>query len=218
MRIISTADGSHTLESSIEGECYHSTNGAIQESQHVFIDAGLRFVQNNQLNILEIGFGTGLNALLTMLETELTGRSVYYEAVEKYPIPIDIVKQLNYDNILCINRNQQFQQLHTSDWDRTITLTDRFILKKCRTDLLSYFPSCSDFNLVYFDAFSPNTQPELWSVEVFSTIYQHMRNGGVLVTYSSKGLVKQNLRSVGFSIERLAGASGKRHMLRAVKQ
>ncbi|MDR0659297.1 MAG: tRNA (5-methylaminomethyl-2-thiouridine)(34)-methyltransferase MnmD [Prevotellaceae bacterium] len=217
MRIISTADGSHTLQSLTERECYHSINGALQESRHVFIDAGLRKVISQQpLNVLEVGFGTGLNALLTLLQAEKTCR-VFYEAVEKYPVAIDIIDQLNYCDVLEVDKEKYFKPLHFSGWSKNISITDTFVLKKCHTDLLHYTPSREDFNLVYFDAFSPDSQPELWSVEIFSTIYQHMKKGGVLVTYSSKGLVKQSLRSVGFTVERLAGAPGKRHMLRATK-
>ncbi len=217
MRIVCTADGSHTLESSTGGECYHSTNGALQESMHVFINAGLKAVAGNQLNILEIGFGTGLNALLTLLEAEQKDCGIYYETIEKYPIDIDIASQLNYCDIFSVDKEKYFKPLHTSDWDKNVAISDGFVLKKCQVDILSFTPSRTDFNLVYFDAFSPDSQPELWSVDVFSKIYQHLQKGGVLVTYSSKGLVKQNLRSAGFTIERLQGAKGKRHMLRATK-
>ena len=217
MRIILTADGSHSLESSIEAEAYHSVNGALQESQHVFIGAGLKAIKETTLNILEIGFGSGLNALLTLLEAEKEGLNVYYEAIEKYPIESDIVNQLNYCEILNISKEQYFFPLHTCAWDKEFSITDSFTLKKCKADLCLYHSLCNNFNLVYFDAFSPDTQPELWSVDVFSNIYQRMQRGGVLVTYSSKGIVKRNLRDVGFTIERLAGAKGKRHMLRAVK-
>ena len=216
MRVICTADGSHTVESAIEGECYHSTNGALQESRHVFIEAGLKAVAEKQLNILEVGFGTGLNVLLTLLETEQSACKVYYETIEKYPIGVDVASQLNYCDMLGIS-SERFSTLHTCDWDVDVSLSDNFVLKKCNTDLLSFHHSGSSFNLVYFDAFSPSSQPELWSVDVFSNIYRQMQEGGVLVTYSSKGMVKQNLRSVGFSVERLAGAQGKRHMLRARK-
>lgn len=217
MRIVCTSDGSHTLESSIGAECYHSTNGALQESMHVFIDAGLKVVSGSSLNILEVGFGTGLNTLLTLLWAKQMASKIYYEAIEKYPISVDIVAQLNYCDILKVDAEKYFKPLHMCDWNAAVPITADFVLKKCQADILSFIPSRTDFNLVYFDAFSPVSQPELWSVDVFSTVYQHMQKGGVLVTYSSKGLVKQNLRSVGFSLERLAGAKGKRHMLRAAK-
>ncbi len=184
---------------------------------HVFINAGLRAVSGNQLNILEVGFGTGLNALLTLLEAEQMACKIYYEAIEKYPISVDIAGQLNYCDILKVDAEKYFKPLHTCTWNKAVPITADFVLKKCQADILSFAPSHTAFNLVYFDAFSPAAQPELWSVDVFSTIYQHMQSGGVLVTYSSKGLVKQSLRNAGFTIERLAGAKGKRHMLRATK-
>lgn len=217
MRIVCTADGSHTLESSIGGECYHSINGALQEAMHVFIDAGLKAVAVNPLNILEVGFGTGLNALLTLLKAEQMACSVYYEAIEKYPIGVDVAAKLNYCSLLNVDEEKYFKPLYASGWDRGVAISDSFVLKKCRADILSFIPSRADFHLVYFDAFSADSQPELWSVDVFAAIYRHLQKGGILVTYSSKGLVKRNLRSAGFTVKRLEGAKGKRHMLRATK-
>lgn len=219
VQVVPTADGSYTLETLAGKECYHSTNGALQESQHVFIDAGLKMAKKEeQLNILEVGFGTGLNALLTLLEAEKNSCKIYYEAVEKYPISIDTANKLNYCEMLRVDKEHYFYPLHACPWGVETPIMSSFILKKCKADLLSFTPSRNRFKLVYFDAFSPDSQPELWSVGVLSKIYQHMQSEGVLVTYSSKGIVKQNLRSVGFIVERLAGAKGKRHMLRAIKR
>lgn len=217
VKILCTSDGSHTLTSSEFGECYHSANGAIQESLHVFINAGLKAVLKPRLKVLEIGFGTGLNALLTLMEAEKGGYHIYYESVEKYPVDISIINQLNYCQHLNISREKYFLPIHNCAWGEAEQLTDSFTLKKVQSDLQTYLPSYFDFDLIYFDAFAPDTQPELWSVNIFATIFQHMSSGGVLVTYSSKGLVKQHLRGVGFTVKRLPGANGKRHMLQAVK-
>jgi tRNA U34 5-methylaminomethyl-2-thiouridine-forming methyltransferase MnmC len=213
--IILTADGSHTIKSNHFNECYHSAHGAIMESLHVFIEAGLKQIKKSQLAVLEIGFGTGLNALLTMLEVEKTGQHVFYEAIDPYPINFSIADALNYPNILNIDK-QLFMQLHQREWGEPVDLTPRFTLHKVKANLLNYNPQ-SPFDLIYFDAFSPETQPELWTAEVFENIYSLLNSNSILTTYSSKGLVKQNLRKAGFRIERLPGAGGKRHMIRAVK-
>jgi tRNA U34 5-methylaminomethyl-2-thiouridine-forming methyltransferase MnmC len=185
------------------------------ESRHVFIDAGFKEVKRDQLAVFEVGFGTGLNALLTMLEAEKTGRHVYYESIDPYPIDFLTVDALNFPDVLGVNR-QLFMALHRQEWNTPVAVTPRFTLHKIKAALTGYSLQ-RKFDAVYFDAFSPEKQPELWTVEVFRSIYSSLNSNSLLTTYSSKGLVKQNLRAAGFTVQRLPGAGGKRHMLRAVK-
>lgn len=216
--ILPTNDGSHTLVSAtVKGELYHSTHGAIQEAQHIFINGGLRYAAKPQLHVLELGFGTGLNALLTWLEAERMGIQVYYETVELYPIPTLLASQLNYSTLLGVDKERYFVPLHTCEWGTDVALAPCFTIRKQQGELADYQPIGQAFDVVYFDAFAPDVQPQLWSVEVFSTIYEHMAQGGVLLTYSAKGMVKENLRKAGFSVSRLAGPVGKRHIIRATK-
>jgi tRNA U34 5-methylaminomethyl-2-thiouridine-forming methyltransferase MnmC len=224
--VVETADGSHSLYVPAFAEHYHSTHGALQESRHVFIDAGFRYILKNiarrPLRILEMGFGTGLNAWLTLLEAERNAVDVYYEAIEKYPLPQDIVAQLNYGQLLP-SAHLCFARLHQSPWalpgevGSPAVLSPHFTLSKRPADLRDYRPT-RPFDLIYFDAFAPAVQPELWTDSIFKKLYDGLADGGALVTYSSKGTVKTALRKAGFSVARLPGAAGKRHMLRAEKQ
>jgi tRNA U34 5-methylaminomethyl-2-thiouridine-forming methyltransferase MnmC len=217
---VTTADGSHSLYVPALNEHYHSVNGALQESQHVFIEAGFRYICKNSprpsCRILEVGFGTGLNALLTMLEAERYCVDVHYETIEKYPLPTEIVASLNYATELQLPDNRRFMCLHSLAWEQEQRLSPYFSLCKRQADLCVYVPN-PPFDLIYFDAFAPDVQPELWTEAVFRKLYGCLSFGGTLVTYSSKGTVKAALRQAGFEIRRLQGAAGKRHMLRAVK-
>ncbi|MDR0729561.1 MAG: tRNA (5-methylaminomethyl-2-thiouridine)(34)-methyltransferase MnmD [Prevotellaceae bacterium] len=219
-RIVSTADGSHTLYLPALNEHYHSVNGAVQESRHVFIAAGFRYIckdtPRTSRRILEVGFGTGLNALLTMLEAEHSGTDIYYEAIEKYPLPPEIVASLNYAEALHLPDSRRYMCLHNLAWERRQQLSPHFSLCKHRADLRAYEPD-GLFDGIYFDAFAPDVHPELWTMTIFRKLYDSLSDGGALVTYSAKGAVKTALRQAGFELRRLPGAAGKRHMLRAVK-
>ncbi len=209
--IRTTEDGSQTLIHPIIGDSYHSLHGAVAESEHIYIGAGLGSVTLGDISILEVGFGSGLNALLTLRATERTGQSVRYTGVELYPISQDMAQRMDYA------AQPNFLELHGSPWGEWCDITPSFkLLKEC-VDLVEYAPG-SNFDLVYFDAFAPDSQPELWSEVIFERIYASMNRGGVLVTYSSKGVVKRALRGVGFQVSRLAGPVGKRHIVRAVKK
>ncbi len=205
-----TEDGSATLRTPLGDVTYHSTRGAVGESRHVFIGNGLLQTGCDPVRILEAGFGTGLNAWLTYLEAARQGRAVEYTAVEFYPVPAEVVAQLNYTD------DPRFTAMHAAKWDARTAISDSFNLHKVRADL-AVMDFSGSFDLVYYDAFAPDTQPELWTEEIFSKIYSAMSDGGILVTYSAKGDVKRVLRSAGFIIERLPGALGKHHMLRARK-
>lgn len=213
-----TADGSHTLYVLSLDEHYHSVFGAVQESTHVFIEAGFNEISNlRQINILEVGFGTGLNALLTALKKG--SQHVSYTAIEAYPVSKSITDRLNYPDMTGVNGSSEiFKRLHEVEWERFSEVVPGFILRKLHAKMEICDLPDNFFHLVYFDAFAPNVQPEMWTSEVFRKIYRATVASGILVTYSSKGLVKQNLRSAGFIVERLPGAAGKRHMLRALKQ
>ncbi|MDR1555626.1 MAG: tRNA (5-methylaminomethyl-2-thiouridine)(34)-methyltransferase MnmD [Tannerellaceae bacterium] len=210
-----TADGSHTLFVPEIDEHYHSVNGAIQESEHVFIDAGLRRLPKEKIRILEIGFGTGLNALLTLLEAEKREKAqITYHGVERYPLPAECIAALNYEEKACPGRKGLFGALHTAPWDIPVRITNRFILYKIRGDSnRCELPDSID--LVYFDAFAPDKQPEMWNQELFDTLHKHMAGGGILTTYCAKGSVRRMMEKAGYSVERIPGPPGKREMLRA---
>lgn len=205
-----TEDGSATLRSPLHGDFYHSRRGAVGESRHVFVEAGFTACHSNPVRILEAGFGTGLNAWLTLLEALRRGRAVEYTAVELYPVPADIAAELGYTD------DKRFMAMHHAVWGCEVRITEGFRLTKLNSDLTN--PEISGiFDLVYYDAFAPETQPEMWRPEIFAKIHSIMSPGGVFVTYSAKGDVRRALQSAGFAVEKLPGALGKRHMLRGIK-
>ena len=214
--LIITNDGSHTLYVKELDEHFHSHFGAITESRHVFIDAGLKAMNKDQISIFEMGFGTGLNAILTMAETLRGGKSIHYTSLEKYPLESKIYSSLNYTSFIPDLDREYFIRLHESPWNEDVVITDEFILRKIEADI-SGFEQADQFDLVYFDAFGPDKQPELWTKEIFSGVYRNMRTGAILTTYSSKGQVRRNMEKAGFRVEKLAGPPGKRDMTRAWK-
>ncbi|MDR0430995.1 MAG: tRNA (5-methylaminomethyl-2-thiouridine)(34)-methyltransferase MnmD [Tannerellaceae bacterium] len=208
-----TADGSHTLFIREMDEHYHSVNGAIQESRHVFIEAGLKQLKKENLRIVEIGFGTGLNTFLTLLETS---SPVEYHTIERYPLSMDIIQSLNYGKIIDPEKRELFLSLHTAPWNKPVKITASFILHKVIGDSNTCeFPKQTD--LVYFDAFAPDKQPEMWNPEIFAKLYDCMQTGGILTTYCAKGSVRRMMQEAGYSVERIPGPPGKREMIRAVK-
>lgn len=204
-------------------EIYHSRHGAIQESKHVFIEAGLNTVLQGlptaePVKIFEVGFGTGLNALLTMLEAEKRDLKVSYTSIELYPVEIETIKALNYTDILgyqfCYG---PYHSLHLVRWNEEHPVTPHFAFKKINASLLEYELPAQAYHLIYFDAFAPEHQPEMWSATVFKKMYEALKPGGILVTYCSKSIVQKAMKEAGFSIEKLPGPPGKREMLRARK-
>jgi len=215
--IIITEDGSCTLFVPEINEHYHSIHGAIQESNHIFIDYGFNYFKNKKsLSILDIGLGTGLNAFLTYLNAKNNNVSVNYVAIEKYPITTVELDKLNYSKDHTIIIQNIFKDIHNSNWSSSYYIDIFFKIRKVKTDLLDYLFK-EKFDLIYFDAFSPNIQPKLWALEVFSNLFDTLNIGGVLVTYSAKGQVRRDMQSAGFNVERLPGPPGKREMLRGVK-
>lgn len=213
-----TADGSHTIYLPELDETYHSVHGAVQEANHVFINAGLNFVSNKTTKILEIGFGTGLNAFLTLLESQNVARKIHYVGVEAFPLKESLINELNYLDELEVNKinKENFYLLHQCDWEDYQIITTNFDLKKVRSDIKN-FVTHEQFDIVYFDAFGPRVQPEMWDKSVFQKMFKLLNIGGVLVTYCAKGSVKRALKEVGFEVENLPGPPGKREMTRAIK-
>ena len=242
-KIITTADGSSTIQIEEWNEQYHSVHGAIQEANHVYIEHGLlfRFQQNHEktlldiaeiesnaqaeqnrnssklktLNVLEIGFGTGLNAILTFLKSQELGQPINYIGVEAFPVSSEELAQLNYIEQLNIDLTL-FDTFHNRKWEEIQNITEGFTLQKQQ----KFFKDISEINtydLIYFDAFGPRVQPELWTEDIFKTMFNSMKSNGVLTTYSAKGSVRRAMQTVGFEVERVPGPPGKREMLRAIK-
>lgn len=220
-KIITTADGSKTIHIEDWNEQYHSKHGAIQEAQHVFIKEGLQhYCANNKstsIDVLEIGFGTGLNAFLTLLEADNIKSKINYVGVEAYPVSMDDINQLNYVELISAENETVFNKLHTVSWEKEHEITSKFKLQK-RQQFFSEIKDNNAFDLIYFDAFGARVQPELWSKSIFETMYKALKPNGVLVTYAAIGEVKRNMKALGFIVERLKGPPGKRHMLRATKK
>lgn len=220
-KLITTSDGSHTLYLPGIDEHYHSTYGALQESRHVFIEKGLHHLDKNiePVNVLEVGFGTGLNALLTLFESEKDKRKVHYIGVEPYPLEEQFFKKLNYGRLIDYDKAENYlQQMHEKDWNFPFYITEYFILNKLRTKFEEATLQPSMFHLIYYDAFAPDKEDSLWNKENFEKCYNALKEGGVLVTYSSKGQVKRDLAEAGFNVSKVEGPEGKREMLRAIKK
>jgi tRNA U34 5-methylaminomethyl-2-thiouridine-forming methyltransferase MnmC len=219
-KLIFTSDGSHSISVPDLDVTYHSIHGAIQESKHVFIEAGLKSTGSpagTSLKIFEMGFGTGLNALLTIIEAQKIQINIYYETIEQFPLYKNEISVLNYCNQL--NREDLqplFEQLHNCEWEKEIKLASDFIFRKSKINLLT-FETAETFKLIYFDAFDPNVQPELWTKQIFEKMFAMLEPGGILVTYSSKGDVRRALLGAGFAVEKLPGPKGKREMIRALR-
>lgn len=215
--IIITDDGSTTIRIPDWDENYHSTHGAIQEAKHVFIKNGLDlFQKQDSISILEIGFGTGLNAFITFLET-VNKEKVNYVGVEAYPISSEEIAQMNYVTELQATQYQVvFDKMHSCDWESQQKITDNFTLTK-RKQFFQDIADKEQYDLIYFDAFGFPLQPELWSEAIFKKMYDALLPKGTLVTYACRSSIKNAMLSVGFSIEKLPGAPGKREMLRATK-
>ncbi|WP_424494807.1 tRNA (5-methylaminomethyl-2-thiouridine)(34)-methyltransferase MnmD [Salinimicrobium sp. GXAS 041] len=221
--IITTADGSSTIFLPEWNEHYHSKHGAVQEAYHVFIKTGLEhFLEVSKMakevSILEIGYGTGLNALITFLEARKRNLQVDYTGVEAYPVSQEEQEKLNYTSLFPEPDTKEIlQQLFLAPWGEKVPVSNTFSLQKKKI----YFSEIEDreeYNLIFFDAFGPRVQPDLWTEEVFKSMFLALKNGGVLVTYSAKGSVRRAMETAGFTVERMPGPPGKREMLRALKK
>ena len=220
LQIVTTRDGSNSVFSKELNEHYHSVHGAFQESTHIYIGAGLHTAAAlfNDLTILEVGFGTGLNALLTLADPAVEDRKVNYVALEPFPLPLEMAGSLNYcSSYGYASYNNQFLCMHTNQAGIPVHLSENFIFTRIEEKIEEVQFAGSMFNIVYFDAFSPQVQPKLWTTEIFFKIFTFMQPGGILVTYSCKGSVKRALKTAGFRVENLPGPQGKREITRAVK-
>ena len=218
LEIRDTADGSKTLFQPELNEQYHSMNGALTESKHVFIEKGYRFHPAPSPVVFEVGFGTGLNCLLTACLAEELKRPTFYISVEKYPLASKIIKNLEYEKWVSGIGKNLFSIIHKCEWGQPVQLSENFKLMKINGDFTGFkwqIPQLCD--IIYFDAFGPEKQPEMWTFSIISGLYDWLNPGGVFVTYSAKGEVRRSLVSAGFKVERLPGPPGKKEMLRAIK-
>jgi tRNA U34 5-methylaminomethyl-2-thiouridine-forming methyltransferase MnmC len=219
IQIITTGDGSHSLLNSALNETYHSVHGARRESVHVFIKNGLEyFLEKNQVEvakIFEVGFGTGLNALLTASFAEDHRQKISYTSIEAYPLSSDITSQLNYADTE--SEKIIFHKLHTGSWENENLINDYFTLKKIRNRLEEIQLAKNGFNVIFFDAFAPSKQPELWELPILEKVCRLLQMGGVFVTYCAKGQLKRDLQKLGLEVQTLPGPPGKKEMVRALK-
>lgn len=216
-RIIRTSDGSTTIQIEDWDECYHSKHGAIQEAKHVFIKNGLALFSGQKVSILELGFGTGLNAFITFLEAKKCNQTIEYVGVEAYPVSVEELKGMNYvEELEALEYKTVFEKIHQENWEQPILISEDFYLTK-RQQFFEAIDDVEQFDLIYFDAFGYRVQPDLWSTAIFQKMFTALKNNGVLVTYAARGVVKRSMIEVGFKVEKLAGPPGKREMFRATK-
>ncbi|WNM18003.1 tRNA (5-methylaminomethyl-2-thiouridine)(34)-methyltransferase MnmD [Flavobacterium capsici] len=215
--IIETKDGSTSIYLPELNETYHSKHGAIQEANHVFIKNGFSLFEGKPISILEIGLGTGLNALITFNEAQKLKNQIEYVGVEAYPVSMEDALKMNYVAALNPSLEPIYLKIHQSDWETTTNLSDNFSFLKRK----QFFEDINDkeaFDLIYFDAFGFDVQPNLWTKAIFETLFNALRNDGILVTYACRSIIKNNMIEAGFKVEKLPGAPGKREMLRAKKE
>lgn len=211
-----TEDGSHTLFVPELDESYHSVYGAIQESQHVFLKHGFQTIRKSRIRILETGFGTGLNVLLTLAEAARRRTVIYYHTVDKYPVEANEYKIFNYEQFIEGIPGGTLIRMHEAQWNKEIRFAPHFSFYKELSDFRDMNPQ-GPFDLVYYDAFDPQKQPDLWTEDIFCRISRLLNPGGILVSYTSKGSVRRALESCGFHVEKIPGPPGKREMIRAIR-
>ncbi|MCI5058223.1 MAG: tRNA (5-methylaminomethyl-2-thiouridine)(34)-methyltransferase MnmD [Flavobacteriales bacterium] len=218
LKIIHTNDGSHSLFNEELNETYHSIHGALAEAEHVFIKNGFHLIKDQPKTIFELGFGTGLNVLLTLLEARKLSIPLTIHSIEAYPVPPEIISEVNYPEIL---KNKEalevFQRIHTLPWDTEVEIFSNIRLKKIHNTIESWNTQ-SEFDCVYFDAFAPNKQEEIWSEAILKKMYDMLKTNGHLTTYCAQGQFKRNLKKVGFSVESISGPPGKKEMTLAYRR
>ncbi|SMD34533.1 tRNA U34 5-methylaminomethyl-2-thiouridine-forming methyltransferase MnmC [Reichenbachiella faecimaris] len=223
IRVIETRDGSSSLLIPEMNETYHSTHGAITESEYVFLKMGLdhfrdKHPEQKEISILEIGFGTGLNVWLTALAVENSGLKINFFSIEKYPLKPELIEKLNYkDKRKSDGARSLFAKVHEVEWEKQCEISQAFSLTKIQTDIATFSPDRESYDLIYFDAFAPSKQPEMWSQEVLSKMHELLKPNGVFVTYCAQGQFKRDLKAVGFDTEELDGPPGKKEMTRGTK-
>lgn len=216
--IITTADGSRSIRIPEMDETYHSSHGAVQEAKHVFIENGLNALTSlTSIRIFEMGFGTGLNALLTLEAAEQQKKYIHYIGLEAFPVALEMALQMDYEQFVSIENQHFFTSIHTSEWNSDQSITPFFTLKKIEEKMESFIPQKSSIDLIYFDAFGPRAQSDLWELSVLEKMEELLATGGVFVTYCAKGQLKRDLKSLDLRVESLPGPPGKREMTRAWK-
>ncbi|MGB0428261.1 MAG: tRNA (5-methylaminomethyl-2-thiouridine)(34)-methyltransferase MnmD [Flavobacteriales bacterium] len=213
-KLVLSKDGSHTLFSEHINEHYHSTHGARVESEYIFIEHGMRRSDAEPLRILEVGFGTGLNAFLTSLESKKNKRKVIYDAIEAYPVSEALYSKLNFAEHTA--DQAEFQLMHQSEWEQNFDLHEFMNITKLEVKFEHWMPT-ENYDLIYFDAFSPDKQPQMWSEEVFQRLFDHLNPGGFMTTYCAKGIIKRRLKAIGFRVECIPGPPKKREMTLAFR-
>jgi len=216
-QIVKTSDGSDTIFVPELNEHYHSVHGAVQESEHIFVKNGFDYCKADPINIFEAGFGTGLNAFLTAVRNKSFSRIVNYISIERYPLPADFAFKLNHHLFTGDGSREIFESMHTAPWNSATEICSNFTLTKIEGDLRSATLS-GLYDLIYFDAFGPDKQPDMWTADIFNKISEITKQQGILLTYSAKGDVKRKLRACGFEVKLLPGPPGKRHIIRAIKK
>ena len=217
MKLEQTADGSYTLYVPELDEHYHSVKGALTESQHIFIDMGLKHSRVPSPHILEIGLGTGLNCFLTLLTAAETQRNIHYTGIERFPLSMEVIQKLDYPTLINKGHEEEYMAIHQAPWGENIPLSPWFTLHKIEGDFTNYAFK-KGYDIIYFDAFAPEKQPEMWEQSLFDGLYSTLNEGGILTTYCAKGVVRRMLQTAGFIVERLPGPpGGKREILRATK-
>ncbi len=216
--LLQTNDGSLTIHIPEWNESYHSKHGAIQEAYHVFIKNGLDFFSDkNEVSILEIGFGTGLNAFISLLESQKRNQKICYTGIEAFPVSSEIYEKLNYHELLNTLENKDlFLNLHHSEWNKKQEIIPSFSLEKIQIKF-EEITFKNQFDLIYFDAFGFRVQPELWSLDIFQRMFRSLKNEGILTTYACRGLITRNLKESGFQVKKVSGPIGKREMTLAFK-
>lgn len=217
-RLEKTNDGSHTLYVEELDETYHSSHGAIQEAKHVFINNGVNQVSSSPVRVFEVGFGTGLNALLSLQSAIGNNKVIQYLGIEAYPVSGELVGSLNYVEMIDVNLEKLFLEMHECEWNEQVSLVENFTFHKLHSKIEEYDLIENYFDIIYFDAFGPRAQNEMWSITILEKMFHGLKEGGMLVTYCAQGQFKRNLRSIGFEVQSLPGPPGKREMTRAVKR
>ena len=215
-QLVTTADGSHTIFVPELNEHYHSVHGAVQESEFIFIKNGFDYCNTDPVRIFEVGFGTGLNALLTAVKANDSRKEVFYTTIEKFPLDEQKINSLNHHCFAGTDGKEFFSRIHSSSWGLMCRISSFFNLLKISGDLTTDMIT-GNYDLIYFDAFGPDKQPEMWTREIFAKISEVTAPGGLFLTYSAKGEVKRNLRACGFTVKVTEGPPGKRHIIRAIK-
>ena len=213
-----TADGSSTLYIPELDENYHSDHGALQEAMHVFIENGLNTIESDQISVFEMGFGTGLNALLTSIQSKKLQKHISYVGIEAFPVSAEHIAEINYIELVGEEHAVDFQQMHQSNWNEKITINHNFDFTKIHEKIEDYSIPKNEFDLIYFDAFGPRAQTSMWEISILEKMHKGLKPGGMLVTYCAQGQFKRNLKSLGFEVIPLPGPPGKREMTKGVKE